>query len=94
MTFGINGLPDVKIGRYLTIFVTFQRVTAIKKTQEGLFLFKASGAVKVNRTPDLLITNQLLYQLSYNGIINQVYGSFVKKSAVNQLCSKSGIARH
>lgn len=27
------------------------------------------GAVDVNRTHDLLITNQLLYQLSYNGII-------------------------
>lgn len=27
----------------------------------------ASGAEEVNRTPDLLITNQLLYQLSYFG---------------------------
>ncbi len=26
-----------------------------------------SGAVKRNRTADLLITNQLLYHLSYNG---------------------------
>ncbi len=26
-----------------------------------------NGAVDVNRTHDLLITNQLLYQLSYNG---------------------------
>ncbi len=27
-----------------------------------------SGAVERSRTSDLLITNQLLYQLSYNGI--------------------------
>ncbi len=27
-----------------------------------------SGAVERNRTSDLLITNQLLYQLSYNSI--------------------------
>ena len=26
------------------------------------------GAAGVNRTPDLLITNQLLYQLSYSGL--------------------------
>ena len=26
------------------------------------------GAGEVNRTPDLLITNQLLYQLSYTGM--------------------------
>ena len=30
-------------------------------------LFYISGAVEVNRTLDLLITNQLLYQLSYIG---------------------------
>ena len=30
---------------------------------------KLTGAVEVNRTLDLLITNQLLYQLSYNGIL-------------------------
>ncbi len=28
-----------------------------------------TGAVEVNRTLDLLITNQLLYQLSYNGTL-------------------------
>jgi hypothetical protein len=28
-----------------------------------------NGAEEVNRTPDLLITNQLLYQLSYFGTI-------------------------
>ena len=31
------------------------------------------GAAGVNRTPDLLITNQLLYQLSYNGnVVNYI----------------------
>ncbi len=32
-----------------------------------LQLIDFTGAVAANRTPDLLITNQLLYQLSYNG---------------------------
>ncbi len=31
------------------------------------------GAVERNRTSDLLITNQLLYQLSYNGDDEKVY---------------------
>jgi hypothetical protein len=30
---------------------------------------ESTGAVEVNRTLDLLITNQLLYQLSYNGTL-------------------------
>ncbi len=29
------------------------------------------GAVERSRTSDLLITNQLLYQLSYNSIVNE-----------------------
>src|SRR5210317_2502773 len=33
------------------------------------------GAVGENRTPNLLITNQLLYQLSYNGLVNINVGS-------------------
>jgi hypothetical protein len=32
--------------------------------------FEFYGAVEVNRTLDLLITNQLLYQLSYNGTLS------------------------
>lgn len=31
---------------------------------QGFFLF---GAGEMNRTPDLLITNELLYRLSYTG---------------------------
>jgi hypothetical protein len=40
-----------------------------KKTKGLAFLLTLCffGAVEVNRTLDLLITNQLLYQLSYNG---------------------------
>ena len=34
-----------------------------------------NGAGETNRTPDLLITNQLLYQLSYTGRSWQVYGA-------------------
>lgn len=30
-----------------------------------------SGADKRNRTPDLMITNQLLYHLSYVGFLNE-----------------------
>ncbi len=39
-----------------------------RKKEKGLAEanpFKITGADEANRTPDLLITNQLLYQLSY-----------------------------
>jgi hypothetical protein len=29
-----------------------------------------SGAGEMNRTPDLLITNELLYRLSYTGVVS------------------------
>ena len=29
------------------------------------------GAGEMNRTPDLLITNELLYRLSYTGLVSQ-----------------------
>ena len=32
-----------------------------------MIFYKATGAGKRNRTPDLLITNELLYRLSYSG---------------------------
>ena len=41
--------------------------------------FKIFGADVRNRTADLLITNQLLYQLSYVGFICQVTGELIKK---------------
>jgi hypothetical protein len=41
-----------------------QRKTPHTKTVCGVFL---SGAGEMNRTPDLLITNELLYRLSYTG---------------------------
>gem|GEM_PF-6305594 len=37
-------------------------------TSESSKTLRNPGAEEVNRTPDLLITNQLLYQLSYFGI--------------------------
>lgn len=37
----------------------------MKKGQLYANPFKITGADEANRTPDLLITNQLLYQLSY-----------------------------
>ena len=30
------------------------------------------GAGEMNRTPDLLITNELLYRLSYTGVLLQL----------------------
>lgn len=33
-------------------------------SNQGFFIF---GAGEMNRTPDLLITNELLYRLSYTG---------------------------
>jgi hypothetical protein len=45
-----------------------------------LLLTKPNGAVERNRTSDLLITNQLLYQLSYNST----------KSTEAQYCSGLG----
>ncbi len=35
---------------------------------EDLFEIYTVGAIRENWTPDLLITNQLLYQLSYNSM--------------------------
>lgn len=35
----------------------------------GKFLTSVFGAPETNRTPDLLSTKQLLYQLSYKGIL-------------------------
>ena len=37
------------------------------RAREYSQVFEFIGAVARNRTADLLITNQLLYQLSYNG---------------------------
>ena len=40
----------------------------MKKRPEGpFFLGCVVGAGEMNRTPDLLITNELLYRLSYTG---------------------------
>jgi hypothetical protein len=56
------------------------------------------GAVEVNRTPDLLITNQLLYQLSYNGKLQTNYKArpppLPTNYAVNQPTPKKAADRH
>jgi hypothetical protein len=44
-----------------------ERSTTVNRN--NLIRHKKSGAGGRNRTPDLLITNQLLYQLSYTSII-------------------------
>jgi hypothetical protein len=48
--------------RVPTLVKSSKSIDNIKKTRDS------NGAEEVNRTPDLLITNQLLYQLSYFGI--------------------------
>jgi hypothetical protein len=42
----------------MAVFAVFERV--------GIALDKSGGGVEGNRTPDLLIANEALYQLSYN----------------------------
>ncbi len=39
----------------------------IRSCRVGVSKIKANGAPTMTRTRDLLITNQLLYQLSYRG---------------------------
>ncbi len=55
--------------RFVTLKTLFS--TNLKKFATGLMLcqryIKRSGAAGETRTPDLMITNQLLYQLSYDG---------------------------
>ena len=51
-------------------------------------------ATEGTRTPDLLITNQLLYQLSYGGIVGNPTNNLrylIKKSTLHQIyvCSKA-----
>ena len=47
-----------------------------------IVFYKSSGAEKRNRTPDLLITNELLYRLSYFGIRMNYSVSALPHSAV------------
>ena len=53
----------------------------------GLFIFGAGGR---NRTPDLLITNQLLYQLSYTSVLGgnnraRTYDPLLVRQMLSQL---------
>ena len=47
------------------------------------------GAGEMNRTPDLLITNELLYRLSYTGapLDSQRVDGFKRRDFTPQLCS-------
>ena len=47
---------------------------------EPIGVFQANGAIGEIRTPGLLITNQVLYQLSYNGSKPATYHSPISKS--------------
>jgi hypothetical protein len=40
------------------------------QSQELGFVWGVFGAGERSRTPDLLITNELLYQLSYTGLVS------------------------
>ena len=60
---------------------TFATKKGFQETPETLAITGANGE---SRTPDLLITNQLLYQLSYGGIILckiTIFTSFKLQSA-------------
>jgi hypothetical protein len=48
-----------------------KKIGPFRRTGQSL---EFTGAVEVNRTLDLLITNQLLYQLSYNGTLVEGQG--------------------
>ena len=47
--------------------ITARRPQSKKASPEGLTFLFETGAGKRSRTPDLRITNALLYQLSYAG---------------------------
>ena len=46
-----------------------------KKNSYTAICIRVFGANEGNRTPDLLITNELLYQLSYTGLVKKLYQS-------------------
>jgi hypothetical protein len=43
-----------------------------KKNSYTAIRIRVFGANEGNRTPDLLITNELLYQLSYIGLVKKI----------------------
>ena len=46
----------------------------------------------MNRTPDLLITNELLYQLSYTGNDEIIAFGFISKTALVSKCPTDNLA--
>lgn len=53
-------------------------------------LLKNIGAGNGTRTRDLLITNQLLYQLSYTGFSNDCYVTIAKKNTTKSITILQG----
>ena len=70
--FIITKLPEILIAKHLKKILLFIIVKKLIKTSEEF-----SGAPARIRTADLLITNQLLYQLSYKGILSFVISFFL-----------------
>ena len=66
---GINSIQQEPLKEWLT-YIASDELQGRATYSEGLGLaakpLKMNGAVERSRTSDLLITNQLLYQLSYN----------------------------
>ena len=53
------------------IIATELRVSYMKKPLTMTARGVSFGAGEMNRTPDLLITNELLYRLSYTGLVRE-----------------------
>ena len=61
-------LTSFRNAKTLSGFESVSETHLIYKYEEFTFLGTCSGAGERTRTPDLLITNQLLYQLSYTSV--------------------------
>lgn len=57
-----------------------------------MIFYKSIGAGKRNRTPDLLITNELLYRLSYSGLSRII--TFDCRYLLHRLSVVAGDARY
>ena len=65
----LHGLQHNCRAKTLSGFESVSETHLIYKYEEFTFLGTCSGAGERTRTPDLLITNQLLYQLSYTSTL-------------------------
>ena len=79
----IGGVQSVLVAVRVAVWYTTAIKTATSKTRPPapfprmayilLIVLGLSGAEDRSRTDDLLITNQLLYQLSYFGLLFRLY---------------------